>query len=202
MITFENRRMTSVAHPQQETGLLMLRFSLFATLILGCSLLCNSAHAENRWEITSDVITGVVPLGALAYAYAIDDTEGETEWVRNTLANQILITTARVAFNPSLGRRPNGHQYGFPSGHVGFVTSGASFLQERYGWKFGVPAYILAGVVASERVRDDHHYWRDVIASGVISFGVAKLFVTPQGATQMAPVIGPDIIGMRWQRSF
>jgi membrane-associated phospholipid phosphatase len=180
----------------------MIRSPLLAALILGCSLLPNSAQAETGSEISSSVITGVVPLGALAYAYAIDDTEGEKEWFRSILVSQFLNTAARVAFNPSLGRRPNGHQYGFPSGHVAFVTSGAAFLQDRYGWQFGVPAYLLAGYVASERVRDDHHYWRDVIAAGALSFGVSKLFVTPQNATYMAPVIGPDFIGMRWERSF
>lgn len=180
----------------------MLRTKLVATLLLAFAVCSHTAHAETGMEISADVVTGIVPLGALAYAYAIDDTEGEKQWFRNTFANQILVTTARVAFNPSMGRRPNGHEYGFPSGHVAFVTSGAAFLQDRYGWKFGVPAYALAFYVASERVRDDHHYWRDVIASGAISVGVSKLFVTPQGATNMAPVIGPDFIGMRWQRSF
>ena len=180
----------------------MHRYQLAATLLLACSLFSNSALAENGSEISSDIITGVVPLGAFAYAYFSDDVEGQKQWLHNTLANQIIITSARVAFNPSLGRRPNGGKYGFPSGHVGFVTSGASFLQERYGWKFGVPAYMLSAYVAAERVRDDHHHWRDVIASGVLSFGIAKLFVTPQNATYVAPVIGPDFIGMRWERSF
>jgi hypothetical protein len=202
MIISRNLQAISATHLQQQEAHPMSKYRLLAALILGCSLFSNSARAETTMEISADVVTGIVPLGALAYAYAIDDTEGEKEWLRNTLANQLLATAARVAFNPSLGRRPNGNQYGFPSGHVAFVTSGAAFLQERYGWQFGVPAYLLAGYVASERVRDDHHYWRDVIASGVISFGVAKLFVTPQGATYMAPVIGPDVIGMRWERSF
>ena len=180
----------------------MLRTQFIIAALLACGLFSNSASASNASGLSSDIVTGVVPLGAFAYAYFTDDEEGQKQWLRNTLVNQVVITSARVAFNPSLGQRPNGHPYGFPSGHVGFVTSGAAFLQERYGWKFGVPAYMLAGYVAAQRVRDDHHYWRDVITSGVISFGIAKLFVTPQGATYVAPVIGPDFIGMRWERSF
>ncbi len=181
----------------------MLRTQLIIAAILACGLFSNSASAnKNTSELSSDIITGVVPLSAYAYAFLTDDDEGQKQWWRNTIANQVFITSARVAFDPSLGERPNGHRYGFPSGHVAFVTSSAAFLQERYGWKFGVPAYMLAGYVAAERVRDDHHYWRDVIASGVLSFGIAKLFVTPQGATYVAPVIGPDYMGMRWERSF
>ncbi|PTU30293.1 phosphatase PAP2 family protein [Stenotrophobium rhamnosiphilum] len=180
----------------------MRKTKFLAPLLLACGLFSNNASANSGSELSSDVITGVVPIGAFAYAYFTDDEEGQKQWLRNTLANQLIITSARVAFNPSLGKRPNGGKYGFPSGHVGFVTSGASFLQERYGWKLGVPAYMLSAYVAAQRVRDDHHHWRDVIASGVLSFGIAKLFVTPQGATYVAPAIGPDFIGMRWERSF
>jgi hypothetical protein len=28
------------------------------------------------------------------------------------------------------------------------------------------------------------------------------LFVTPEKATHLAPIIGPDFIGLRWGRSF
>jgi membrane-associated phospholipid phosphatase len=102
----------------------------------------------------------------------------------------------------SWGTRPNGHPYGFPSGHAAFVTSSAAFLQDRYGWKYGVPAYLLVGYVSYVRVDTDHHRWRDVIAGSLVSYGISKFFVTPQNATHIAPIIGPDMIGFRWERSF
>ena len=180
----------------------MLRYHLSAATLLMCSLFSGTAFAETGSELSGDIVTGVVPLGALTIAYFKGDTEGEKQWWRNTLASQFLNTAARLAFNSQLGQRPNGGNYGFPSGHVSFVVSGAAFLQDRYGWKYGLPAYLLAGYVASERVRDDKHHWRDVIAASALSFGVAKLFVTPENATHLAPIIGPDFIGLRWERSF
>lgn len=180
----------------------MPRHSFSAAIFLICSVFSGTAAAESNSELSGDILTGVVPLGALSIAYFKGDTEGEKQWWRNTLASQFLNTVARVAFNSRYGQRPNGGEYGFPSGHVSFIVSGAAFLQERYGWKYGVPAYLLAGYVASERVRDDKHRWRDVIAAGALSYGVAKLFVTPENATHLAPVIGPDFIGLRWERSF
>lgn len=154
-------------------------------------------------ELATDIITGVVPLTGLAVAYFTGDTEGQKQWLRNTVVNQVLITSLRVGFNEtSLGERPNGHEYGFPSGHVAFVMSGATFLGERYGWKWGAPAYLAASYVAYTRVDEDKHHWRDVIASGALAYGVALLTVTPEKATYLAPVIGPNFLGLRWQRSF
>ncbi|AMV73751.1 phosphatase PAP2 family protein [Desulfuromonas carbonis] len=154
-------------------------------------------------ELAADVLTGVVPLTGLLVAYFTDDTEGQKQWLRNTAVNQVLVSALRVGFNEtSLGKRPNGKGYGFPSGHEAFVMSGATFLGERYGWKWGTPAYLAAAYVAYVRVDTDHHRWRDVIASGALAYGVALLTVTPEQATHLAPIVGPDFLGLRWQRSF
>jgi membrane-associated phospholipid phosphatase len=80
--------------------------------------------------------------------------------------------------------------------------SGATFLDRRYGWRWGAPAYAASAYIAYVRVDENKHHWRDVIASGVLSYGVAMLFVTPEKATHLAPIIGPDFIGLRWGRSF
>src|SRR5437868_3033222 len=42
-------------------------------------------------------------------------------------------------------KRPNGHAHSFPSGHTSDAAFGAAFLQRRYGWTYGVPAYLLTG---------------------------------------------------------
>ncbi|MEI6824370.1 MAG: phosphatase PAP2 family protein [Desulfuromonadales bacterium] len=163
-----------------------------------------AAMAGNSHEIlAADILTGVVPLTGLAVAYFSDDTEGQKQWLRNTGVNQVLTSALRLGFNEtSLGERPNGNKYGFPSGHVAFVMSGAAFLGERYGWKWGAPAYMATAYVAYVRVDQDKHHWRDVIAAGALGYGVALLTVTPEHATHLAPVIGPDFLGLRWQRSF
>ncbi len=107
--------------------------------------------------------------------------------------NQVLTSALRLGFNEtSLGERPNGNDYGIPSGHVAFVMSGAAFLHKRYGWKWGAPAYLAGAYVAYARVEDDHHHWRrDVIASTVLAYGVAMLTVTPENATYRHRLSGP-----------
>jgi membrane-associated phospholipid phosphatase len=84
----------------------------------------------------------------------------------------------------------------------GFVFSQAGFLQERYGWKYGVPALAMATAVSYIRVREDKHHWRDVVAGGALGYGVAMITVTPTKATQIAPIIGPHWLGIRFSRSF
>lgn len=176
-------------------------------IYLVITVLClpvSTALAGNGPDIlAADILTAVVPITGLAVAYFSDDTEGQKQWLRNTGVNQVLTSGLRLGFNEtSLGERPNGHSYGFPSGHVAFVMSGATFLGQRYGWKWGVPAYLASAYVAYVRVDEDKHHWRDVIASASLAYGVALLTVTPEHATHLAPVIGPDFLGLRWQRSF
>lgn len=182
----------------------MSRYLLICALVAIFALQDNHASAGYDPQIlTTDVLTAVIPLTGLAVAYFSDDVEGQKQWLRNTAVNQILTTALRVGFNEtSIGKRPNGHPYGFPSGHQAFITSGAAFLGERYGWKWGAPAYLASAYVGYVRVNNSKHHWRDILASGAISYGVALLTVTPEKATHLAPIIGPDFLGLRWERSF
>lgn len=178
----------------------LLVFLISAALVLPAAAATSNYGPELA---ATDILTAVVPLTGLAVAYFTDDIEGEKQWLRNTGVNQVLVTALRVGFNEtSLGERPNGHSYGFPSGHVAFVMSGATFLGQRYGWQWGIPAFLAASYVAYVRVDQDKHHWRDVIAAGALSYGAALLTVTPEKATYLAPIIGPDFLGLRWQRSF
>jgi membrane-associated phospholipid phosphatase len=182
---------------------LMTRYLLVSLIVSALSWHAAPAFALDNDILAADVLTAVIPLTGIAVAYFTDDTLGQKQWLRNTVVNQVLVSALRLGFNEtSLGERPNGHSYGFPSGHEAFVMSGAAFLGERYGWKWGTPAYMAAAYVAYVRVDEDKHHWRDVIASGILGYGVALLTVTPENATYLAPVIGPDFIGMRWERSF
>jgi membrane-associated phospholipid phosphatase len=176
---------------------------LVAVVTITVGLLNVTTVARGADDISGHAVMAAIPVTALAIAYFSDDVEGEKQWLRNLLANQLLTSAARLGFNyTSWGKRPNGDGYGFPSGHVAFAGAGASFLQERYGWKYGVPAWLLTGYVAYVRVDNNDHRWRDVVASSVLAYGVAKLFVTPENATYLAPVIGPDYLGLRWERSW
>jgi len=80
--------------------------------------------------------------------------------------------------------RPDGATDGhaFPSGHTAVAFSGASFLQRRYGWEYGIPAYAIAGFVAYSRLEglNDRHDGWDVLGGILVGIGSTYLFTTPQ----------------------
>jgi membrane-associated phospholipid phosphatase len=176
--------------------------SVIVLMVLGLhGTLAGAADAQTLRA--GDIATVLFSLVTFGIAYAKDDIEGEKQWLRDLGVNEVLNTGLRVAFNgTSWGKRPDGASYGFPSGHAGFVFSQAGFLQERYGWKYGVPALAMATAISYIRVREDKHHWRDVIAGGALGYGVAMITVTPIKATQIAPIIGPHWLGIRFSRSF
>ena len=182
----------------------MIRRFLTVVLLAFAGAHCSDAAAVNSTDVLAgDIVTGILPVVAFGTAWLKDDHEGEVEWLRDTVESEVLVSSLRLAFgNSSWGRRPNGGKYGFPSGHAGFVFSQAGFMQERYGWKYGVPSLIAATAVSYIRVREDKHRWRDVIVGGGLSYGVSLLTVTPYGATHLAPIVGPDWLGIRFERSF
>jgi membrane-associated phospholipid phosphatase len=162
-----------------------------------------TAAAGSRELQAGDIITELMPVAAFGIAFFKGDIEGEKQWLRATVINEVINTGLTLAFNEtSLGERPDGDPYGFPSGHAGFVFAQAGFLQERYGWRYGAPALVLASAVSYIRVNEDKHYWRDVIAGGAMGYGFAMLTVTPLNAIHLAPIIGPDWLGIRYERSF
>jgi membrane-associated phospholipid phosphatase len=185
-------------------SIFLTRYLLVCLMIAVLCLPTATASAGNGPDIlATDILTAVVPLTGLAVAYYTDDIEGEKQWLRNIGVNQVLTSALRLGFNEtSLGERPNGGGWGFPSGHVAVAMAGATFLGQRYGWKWGTPAYLAVASIAVVRINEDKHHWRDVIAASTLAYGVALLTVTPENATHLAPVIGPDFLGLRWQRSF
>ncbi len=168
-------------------------------------LLClpEISFAADTDKTAGDVLQFAVPAAALSVAWLKGDEEGEAEWLRNTTASVVATQVLKLAFNStSWGERPNGGKGSFPSGHTAFAASGAAFLTERYGWEYGLGAWAVTGYVAYTRVAEREHRWRDVAAGAALSYGIGKLFVTPEAATHLAPIIGPHFIGLRWERSW
>lgn len=72
-----------------------------------------------------------------------------------------------------------GDRHAFPSTHTMAAFDGATFLMRRYGWKWGVPAYIVSTYVAWGRVYTKHHDWWDVLAGAAVGAGSALIYTRP-----------------------
>jgi membrane-associated phospholipid phosphatase len=65
--------------------------------------------------------------------------------------------------------------HSFPSDSAAVAFSAASFLQIRYGWSYGLPAYAVAGFVGWSRVESGRHYWHDVLAGAALGWVASEI---------------------------
>jgi membrane-associated phospholipid phosphatase len=126
------------------------------------------------------------------YSNSIWDKEG-TKQATLSIGSSILTTYFGkflvAKSRPSLG----GSLSSFPSGHTNAAFAGASFIERRYGWWWGAPAYACAVFTAWSRVRADAHFADDVTAGASIALLYTWLFVTPQSQSlQVMPEITED----------
>jgi membrane-associated phospholipid phosphatase len=71
--------------------------------------------------------------------------------------------------------RPDGsNSLSFPSGHTSSAFSLATVAERHYGWKVGVPAYLLASGIGYSRIEKDKHYLSDVLAGATLGFIVGR----------------------------
>ena len=77
-------------------------------------------------------------------------------------------------------QRPDGSNYhSFPSGHTSTVFASAMVLQEFYGWKAGVPGFLLGTITAVARMSDNKHWLSDTIAGATIGILFGHAFSKP-----------------------
>jgi hypothetical protein len=126
------------------------------------------------------------------YSDSIWDREG-TKQATLSIGSSILTTYFGkflvAKSRPSLG----GSLSSFPSGHTNAAFAGASFIERRYGWWWGAPAYACAVFTGWSRVRADAHFADDVTAGASIALLYTWLFVTPQSQSlKVMPEITED----------
>jgi len=158
------------------------RFILFCLLLL----FSFSTKAQKSFtEKSGDVLQIVMPLGA--GLVSILDISDDKPWLQFGLAFGTSWISTHALKRIINKERPNGGDYGFPSGHTAVAFSSAGFVQKRYGWKYGLPSYILASYVAWTRIEADKHDVWDVLAGAAIGVVSAQLFTKtyPLGETEL-----------------
>jgi membrane-associated phospholipid phosphatase len=92
--------------------------------------------------------------------------------------------------------RPNGGSHSFPSGHASFSFTMAEFMRKRYGWEYGIPAYVAASFVGYSRVEANDHYTHDVVAGAAIGILSSYIFTTPYEGWHVNVVTGSKYYGL------
>ncbi|MBZ0327858.1 MAG: phosphatase PAP2 family protein [Altibacter sp.] len=135
---------------------------------------------EKAYQKTGDILQLALPVGAGLTTLFVKDEEGFWQLMKSYGTTIAITYGVKYLINKP---RPEGASDGlaFPSGHTASAFSGASFIQRRYGWTYGAPAYALAGFVAYSRIEgyNDRHDGWDVLAGAIVGIGSTYIFTTP-----------------------
>ena len=170
-------------------------------LLLG-GVLCSSAQVtypkQEPYQLTkamkgvkrsTDIVAVALPAAALIGTLCARDWEGLLQGVETAAVTAAFTYALKYA---SREERPDHSDLqSFPSGHTAVSFATSTYLTRRYGWKFGVPAYIASTYVAWGRCFSRQHYVWDCVVGAAIGAGSALIFTTPfarKHDVQIAPV--------------
>jgi membrane-associated phospholipid phosphatase len=146
------------------------------------------AHGSPQdWDRASSVVrTGIV-------AFSIGLPAKKNDW--SGLRQNALALGATGAITGGLKRvsheqRPDvSDDRSFPSGHTSISFAAAAGLEQRYGWKLGLPAHMAAAFVGIARVKAKKHYLHDVLIGAAIGEAAGLLLVRKHRPNQNAPIV-------------
>ncbi len=183
---------------KNNTAIILPLMVLLALMILGTG---NSFGQSKAIQTTGDVLLFTLPATALTSSLVIGDYEGTWQFTKGALLNQAVTIGLKYATNK---KRPyNNGDRAFPSGHTSTTFQSAAFIQKRYGWEYGIPAYALAGFTGYSRINAQKHDGWDVLAGAVVGIGSAYLFTTPYQKEHMELTFANDsdsfVLGLNYR---
>ena len=146
-------------------------------LLMYCLSMGHINAQDDGIELSGDILQLALPAAAFGTTLIWKDDTKPMIQVLKTFGVSFAVTqSAKIIIDRE---RPNGKGRGFPSGHTSSAFTGAAVLQKRFGWKVGIPSYLLASYVGWTRVETlNHDYW-DVAAGAAVGIASAYLFVKP-----------------------
>lgn len=159
--------------------------------------------AQKGVATSTDLLVIAMPVATLAGVIIEGDWQGLKQGALSavTAAGATLILKYAVKEE----RPDHSNMHSFPSGHTAVAFTNATFLQRRYGWKFGVPAYAVAAYVGWGRVFSKKHHWWDVLAGAAIGAGASFIYTRPfaeKHNLSIVPSAGPEGVSVSMAMTF
>jgi membrane-associated phospholipid phosphatase len=173
--------------------------SYFFTIFL---LLSFTAKSQNTTAVdVGDILAIAIPTATLATTFIIGDTKGSWEFTKG------LIVTEGVTFGLKMlvdkPRPDKSNRNSFPSGHTSTSFHSATFIHQRYGAKYSIPAYALATFTGLTRIYGEKHDGFDVLIGAVIGIGSAYVFTSAYQREHMQLTFSSDnenyLMGFRFK---
>jgi len=163
-------------------------FLSLATLLAG---LVHEVRAQETQDYADagDILQYAIPLAGLTAAFVQKDWQGAKQVgaaVATALGTANLMKLSVSKWRPDLADEKS-----FPSGHTAAAFAGAAFIDMRYGWEFGLPAYALAAFTGYTRLKIDTHFVDDVISGMSIGILSAAMWTSPLSG-RVRPIIGEN----------
>jgi membrane-associated phospholipid phosphatase len=147
---------------------------IFYLSILIVSGLNPAVHAKDNVVKMGNALEFAIPLAAAGVSWGQGDKDGFWQLVKSEITTAAITTGLKASVH---SQRPNGEDdKSFPSGHTSITFTAAHYLQKRYGYEYGIPAYLASSFVGYSRVHGDEHHWRDVIGGAAIGIASAHFF--------------------------
>ena len=161
-----------------------------ATLLLPLSAVAQSRKAV---DVSTDILMFLPSAAGGINSLVKGDYKGIVQHLEAGVAT--VATTYLLKYTVNKPRPDGSDNRSFPSNHAGIAFVGASFLQQRYGWKWGAPAYAVAAYVGWGRIYSEKHDFWDVLAGAAIGVASGVLFTSPYAREHnisLAPIALPD----------
>lgn len=161
----------------------------FAALTIGCAQPCWAG--THGWGEASSIGRDALVAAALGIPAVQGDWQGDLQAGGSILLESGLVAGLKHTFPEE--RPDRSDRKSFPSGHSATAFAAAATLENRYGWQVGLPAFALAGFVATARVEARKHHWYDCVTGAAIGTGSGFLLtnrrndrvrLTPWGDSQ------------------
>ncbi|MCC8360073.1 phosphatase PAP2 family protein [Salinimicrobium sediminilitoris] len=155
-------------------------FILFLSFTLSMPATLQAQRTEpnsEAVETSGDIILLALPASAALSSVVMKDKKGFWQFTKSFATNIAITGALKYTINK---RRPfNEGGQAFPSGHTSITFQAASFIHRRYGFKYSIPGYLLAGWTGYSRIYATRHDGYDVLAGAVVGIGSSFLFTTP-----------------------
>ncbi|MCY7271497.1 MAG: phosphatase PAP2 family protein [Sphingomonas bacterium] len=148
-----------------------------SALAIAAALVCATpaSAAPAGWAKASDLVRSGLVIGAVGIPAADRDWRGAEQ---DAIAMAVAGGATAALKYAIHERRPDGSDdNSFPSGHTSISFAAAAGLEQRFGWKVGIPAHLAAAFVGLARVKADKHYWHDVLVGAAIGEAAGLLLV-------------------------
>lgn len=164
---------------QKLRSQIVLATIVFTLLFSQCTLAQDTSETKPQVGTTQkigDVILFALPVATVGTSFIVGDEKGAWQFTKGLLLTEAVTYGLKFSINK---QRPDmSNDNSFPSGHTSTTFHSAGYIHRRYGFKYSIPAYALAGFTAASRIDSEKHDILDVLAGAAIGLGSNLLFTT------------------------